>query len=62
MPETGALPVGRTPDDEGVCRGVSRSIANCASRASVVIDNHSDGSLFELTIVALRRWRSTTNS
>ena len=41
---------------------VSRSIADCASRASVVIDSHSSGDLFEETIVALRRWRSTTNS
>jgi len=41
---------------------VRRSIADWASRASVVMVSHSDGSRLETQIVGALRWRSTTIS
>jgi hypothetical protein len=41
---------------------VSRSTADWASRASVVMVSHSAGSRLETQIVEARRWRSTTSS
>jgi len=41
---------------------VSRSTADWASRASLIIVSHSTGSRFEVKIVEALRWRSTTSS
>jgi hypothetical protein len=52
----------RALDDEGVRAEVSRSMADWASRASVIIASHADGSLLDTQIVDFLRWRSTTSS
>ena len=41
---------------------VSRSTADWASRASVVMLSHSDGSRLDTQSVEVLRWRSTTFS
>ena len=41
---------------------VSRSIADWASSASLIMASHSAGSRFEVTMVLALRWRSTTIS
>jgi len=41
---------------------VSRSMADWARSASLIIDSHSAGSRFEVTMVAALRCRSTMSS
>ena len=41
---------------------VSRSTADWARRASVVMTSHSEGSRLETQMVFFLRWRSTTGS
>ena len=41
---------------------VSRSTADWASSASLIMVSHSDGSRFEVTMVEARRCRSTMSS
>ena len=43
-------------------REVSRSTADWARKASVVMVSHSEGSRLETQMVLFLRWRSTTSS